>query len=245
MLLMSENKITFSDAIEKVMLSNGFYAPLKLIYKEFEKYRPFSGLTPLNTIQERVQRDKRFTRIGLGVYALTKYLDKLPQIIEPKTAPEKRNYKHTMIQGIIIEIGNMEGFDTYTLDRGKIFDNKKLGNLTTLEKIPQFTYENVIRSIQYIDVIWFNSRGFPEKLFEVEDSTDFRSSLVKFTELQDFMVTFNLISLPERKTKYEREVAKSAFQSIFNRCRFIDYDEIQKFYEARLNYHEAKQKLSF
>jgi hypothetical protein len=36
-LLMTET--TFSDAIEKVMISNGYYAPLSLIYKEFEKYR--------------------------------------------------------------------------------------------------------------------------------------------------------------------------------------------------------------
>jgi hypothetical protein len=32
-------EVTFSDAIEQVMLSNGYYAPLSLIYKEFEKYR--------------------------------------------------------------------------------------------------------------------------------------------------------------------------------------------------------------
>jgi len=57
--------LTFSDAIEKVMIENGYYAPLQLIYKEFEKHRPFSGLTPLKTIQERVQRDKRFTRMLL------------------------------------------------------------------------------------------------------------------------------------------------------------------------------------
>jgi hypothetical protein len=30
---------TFSDAIEEVMLHNGYYAPLQVIYKEFEKYR--------------------------------------------------------------------------------------------------------------------------------------------------------------------------------------------------------------
>ncbi len=40
--------------------------------------------------------------------------------------------------------------------------------------------------IEFVDVAWFNERGFPEKIFEVEDSTDFRGSLVKFAELQDF-----------------------------------------------------------
>lgn len=56
-------QITFSDAIEQVMLENNFYAPLALIYKEFENYRQKTGKTPDKTIQERVQRDKRFTKI--------------------------------------------------------------------------------------------------------------------------------------------------------------------------------------
>lgn len=243
---MTNNKTTFSDAIEKVMYNNGYYASLQLIYKEFEKYRQFTGLTPLKTIQKRIQRDKRFTRIGLGVYALTEYLDKLPRFVEPKTFAEKRNYIHTKIQGMIIEIGNMDGFDTYTPDRSKIFDNKQLGNLVSIKGVlPLFTYEEIVRSVQYIDVIWFNKRNFPEKVFEVEDSTDFRSSLVKFTELQDFKTAFYLISALERKTKYEREVVKSAFQSIFDRCNFVSYNEIEKFYNARLNYHKIKQTLPF
>lgn len=241
---MTRNEITFSEAIEKVMIANGYYASLQLIYKEFEKYRSFSGLTPLKTIQERVQRDKRFTRVGLGIYALAEHLDKLPRLIEPKSLVEKRNYTHTKIEGMIIEMGNMDGFDTYTPDRSKVFDNKQLGNLITIKRIPNFTYEKIIRSIQYIDVIWFNRRGFPEKVFEVEDSTDFRGSLVKFTEIQDFKTNFNLISASERKIKYEREVTKSAFQSIIDHCRFIDYRDIERLYDARLNYHKINQDLS-
>jgi hypothetical protein len=47
---------------------------LCLIYQNIEKYREKTGLTPDNSIQERVQRDDRFTRIGLGVYALTNFI---------------------------------------------------------------------------------------------------------------------------------------------------------------------------
>lgn len=242
---MIKTTATFSDAIEKVMLENGYYASLALIYKEFEKYRPFSGLTPLKTIQERVQRDKRrFTRIGLGVYALTEYLEKLPRLIEPKTQSEKNNYKHAKIQGMIIEIGNMKGFNTYTPDRSKIFMNKELGNIITFKDCPDFTYEKIVRTIKFCDVIWFNTRGFPERLFEIEDSTDFRSSLVKFTELQDFKTSFNLVALLQKKTKYEREIRKSAFNNITDRCRFIDYKDIEEYYDACFNYHKINRDLT-
>lgn len=240
-----KKRVTFSDAIEKVMISSGYYAPLQLIYKEFEKHRPFSGLTPLNTIQERVQRDKRFTRIGLGVYALTEHLDKLPRAIEPQTSVEKATHKHTEIQGMIIEIGNMKGFDTYTPDRSKLFVSKKLGNLATLSEFPNFTYDRIIRAIKFIDVAWFNPRGFPERLFEVEDSTDFRGSLVKFAELQDFNTSFNLVASAERRTKYDREVSKTAFANIISRCHFVNYSDVEEYYSASLNYHKVSKSVIF
>lgn len=67
--------LTFSDAIELVLRDNGNFAPLKYIYDNFEKYREKTGKTPDNTIQERVQRDERFTRIAKGVYALTEFIE--------------------------------------------------------------------------------------------------------------------------------------------------------------------------
>lgn len=70
-------QLTFSEAIELVMRDNGNFAPLKYIYDNFEKYREKTGKTPDNTIQERVQRAPRFTRIGKGVYALTDFLEHL------------------------------------------------------------------------------------------------------------------------------------------------------------------------
>lgn len=69
--------LTYSEAIEKVIFDNGGYAPLKHIYDNIEKYRKKTGLTPDNTIQERVQRDIRFTRIAKGVYALTNFVNKI------------------------------------------------------------------------------------------------------------------------------------------------------------------------
>src|SRR3989339_1421678 len=120
--MQQRDDITYSEAIEKVMLHNGFFAPLKLIYKEIWQYKDKSkikGLTPNFTIQERVQRDKRFTKIGLGVYALTKYLDKLPKEPIAKTKEQKQERLHTTIQGMLIEIGNNknEVENTYTNDK--------------------------------------------------------------------------------------------------------------------------------
>ena len=76
---MHKENLTYSEAIEMVMNDNGGFAPLKYIYENIEKYRKKTGKTPDNTIQERVQRDNRFTRIALGVYGLTEFLETIEE----------------------------------------------------------------------------------------------------------------------------------------------------------------------
>ena len=76
---MHKENLTYSEAIEMVMNDNGGFAPLKYIYENIEKYRKKTGKTPDNTIQERVQRDDRFTRIALGVYGLTEFLENIEE----------------------------------------------------------------------------------------------------------------------------------------------------------------------
>ncbi len=232
--------MTYSDAIEKVMLNNGYFAPLKLIYKEIWKYKDRSqitGKTPDYTIQERVQRDKRFKRIGLGVYALTDYIDKLPQAKTPKTAQEVQERKHASIQGMLLEIGNQQRdiVDTYTNDKKWIFNNKTLGSLATIQKVPLFTYKHIIDdSVTYADVIWFNERMFPQVIFEVEHSTDFRDAFVKFMELQDFQTRFYCVSDESRIEKFEKEKNKNAFSAISSRVGFLTYNQIENDYNQAI-----------
>ncbi|GAH78756.1 unnamed protein product, partial [marine sediment metagenome] len=133
---MPNRKMTFSQAIEQIILDNGYLASLQHIYKEFPKYRTLTGKTPFKTIQERVQRDPRFTRIGLGIYALTDYLDKLPTSPKPQSKEQEKEQTHYSIQGMLLEIGNTEGFDTFSPNKNAIFDNKPLLQIMTLSEFP-------------------------------------------------------------------------------------------------------------
>lgn len=227
---MKQERLTYSGAIEKVLLSNNYVAPLRKIYKEVVRYRPLTGQTPFKTIQERVQRDPRFTRIGLGVYALTEYLDKLPSSPKPQSKEQKKEQIHYSIQGMLLEIGNAEGFNTYSPNKNAIFDNKPLLQIMTLSEFPNFTYPNITQSIRFIDVLWFNDRGFPKFAFEVEITPQFRSSLLKFSELSDFYTTFYLIAEAENQAKYHREISRSVFREIKERCLFKKCDQVRDMY---------------
>ncbi len=230
-IMTTRKEITYSKAIEMVLRDNGGYAPLKLIYKNLDNYRPRTGKDPDATIRERLQREDRFTCIGYGVYALTKQLAKVPR---PKKASTSMGQKHADIQGMLIEIGNMQSFDTYTPDKKHFFGNKQLGKIITMETIPVFTTkETIINKSKYIDVIWFNDREFPQVAFEVEHTSDFNDSLLRLFELQDFNTQFILVAPNGRKTKYNKEVGRSIFKDIKNRCHFMDYSEIEDHYNNR------------
>ena len=236
----TRNDMTYSDAIEAVMINNNYFAPLKLLYKEIWHYKERSkvvGKTVNNTIQERVQRDKRFVKIGLGVYALADKVHLLEKSAIPTNDKERAKTRHIAMQGMLLEIGNAKNDveETYTNDKKCVFNNKSLGSLATLKTIPPFTYEKIVKeSVSFMDVVWFNQRGFPSKVFEVENSTDFRGAFVKFMELQDFITECCCVSPLERKAKFDRELAKTAFAPIQKRVRFLSYEAIESDYNHSL-----------
>lgn len=228
---MPNHQITFSQAIEQIILDNGYLASLQHIYKMFPKHRALTGKTPFKTIQERVQRDPRFKRIGLGVYALTEHLDKLPTLPKPKNKEQEKEQIHYSIQGMLLEIGNMKGFGTYSPNKNAIFYNKPLTQVMTLSEFPNFTYPNIIQSVRFIDVLWFNDRGFPKFAFEVEITPQFRSALIKFSELTDFDTSFYLVAKMENQTKYVREVSRPIFGEIKEKCLFKTCEQVKSMYE--------------
>jgi len=235
--------LTWSEAIEQVMLKNSYFATLKLLHEEAPKLKSFYGKTPHKTINERVQREDRFTRIAPGIWALSNFLDKLPDHLNPKvekSEEDRQKITHSLIQGMLIEIGNIQGYKTYTPDKNSLFLKQKLCDLTTLQEIPQFSYDHIIQSVKYIDVIWFNSRLFPSNVIEVEHSTNFKNSLVRFVELQDFQTKMTITAPQNRFERYRDEINKAAFTNISKRVIFIPYEKLEIFYNKQLELRELQ-----
>lgn len=243
----SKKEPTWSEAVELAIIANGYIATLKDIYRLAPTFKQFKGLTPDRTINERVQRDKRFVKLKPGLYGLAAYLDKLPDEYNPKvekTEADEEKITHAYIQGMLLEVGNLRGLQTFAPDKSGRFTSQKLCDIMTLQEIPHFTFDHILQSTRFIDVIWFNQRNFPNSVFEIENSTNFRNSLVKFVELQDFDTSMYLIAPHDKSklNKYQQEIEKSAFASIKDRVKFYDYDTIIGLYNAQ---REANQYKSF
>ncbi|GIK70745.1 MAG: hypothetical protein BroJett020_20400 [Bacteroidota bacterium] len=106
---------TWSDAIEKAIIQLGYFATLKQIYEVAPLFKKFEGLTPHKTINERVQRDKRFYKILPGLYGLANHLDKIPLEYQPNDFLEKEILKNP----VQIEVENTSKIIQQTIRVGQ------------------------------------------------------------------------------------------------------------------------------
>lgn len=177
------------DYVIEAMKNNGGYATLHQLNCMVD-VSTWGTRTPNASISRIVQTNNEFFRIQPGLWALTEYKDDVLirfNIVENDNGSIER-FTHSYIQGIITEIGNIRKYDTYVppQDKNKMFLEKKLSEIATLDSIHNFTHPDLLKRAKTVDSIWFNKRKMPCAFYEVEHSTDFKNSLNKFYELQDF-----------------------------------------------------------
>jgi len=128
----------------------------------------------------------------------------------------------------------LRGFLTYipNQDKNRLCVNKPLKDLRSLQEIPVFSHDILVRRSSTIDVVWFNNRLMPNSFFEVEHSTDIQNSLLKFHDLQDFYARMIIVADENRHKEYREKVSRSALAEIQDRVKFLGYNTLVKQYEA-------------
>jgi len=176
----------------------------------------------------------------------------LPKAKEEKIEIEKKEIKprkvtintHEGAQKVLVELGNILGFDTYVPpeDRNKIVEGRRLGELTTLKELPQFTYPRLLDTVKHIDVIWFKEE-FPVFCFEVEESTDVTKGLLRLYQIRQLNVQPIIVGPESRRSKFLTEIEKDPFYHIKKRYRFISYDELSRLLELAREFLKLRNKL--
>lgn len=242
------------EAVIEVMRQNGGYASLGYLYQEALKIPGviWNTKTPFKSINRIVQTQDVFFKVKPGLWALEECRNRLPVEVRAliDSPPENQSphsidiYNHSYYQGLLIELGNLEDYGTYipAQDKNRLFMNKTLGELATVQKIFDFANSGVVRRAKTIDVIWFNQRKMPVKVFEVEHSTDMQNSLAKFVELQDFNVEFVIVADEVRKGLFERKIMFQAYQSIQPRIKFLSYGHLADLHTKTVAYIESKKR---
>ncbi len=121
---------------------------------------------------------------------------------------------------MLVEIGNLKNYQTYTPDKNVIFNGQPLSELVTYDEIPKFTYQDILNMIKQIDVIWFKDR-FPHLTFDIEFSTQISMALVRANEMKNFKTTFYVVADESKEGLFKTKVNVSTFNGIKDETKFI------------------------
>ena len=221
-------------ALEKL----GGQATLANLYRETMKIEgpQWTGKTPFANIRRIVQQRPEIFKVRPGLWALRSYQKKLGLVKNADKDKSQVEQNHSYYQGILLSIGNLRGYKTFSpnQDKNRLFVNKPLKEIRGLQDIPRFTYDGIVQRCSTVDVIWFNDRLLPSSLFEVEHSTDFQNSLIKFSDLQDFYTRMIIVTDDNRKREFLQKIQSSVFAEISKRIDFLGYESLVKQYEMDL-----------
>ncbi len=148
---------------------------------------------------------------------------------------------HSVIQGRLIEIGNIRGFHTFCPDKSKKFNDVELGKISTLTKCPQLQFSNY-DLLRKIDVIWFREKGkhlIPENAFEVEMSTGTWSGVGRLSTLMDYN-NVGLYIISDTLKKFEQVIETFDFHT---RYKHIKSENIGDLYSAEKNLKELRYSI--
>lgn len=146
---------------------------------------------------------------------------------------------HNVIQGRLLNIGNLRGYKTYSPNKNKTFNKKRLEEIATLNNCPQLQFTEY-NSIRNIDVIWFrevNNGYYPEYAFEVELSTGVWSGFGRLASLREYNTKLYIITNEEKKFN---QVA-SSFPEVKKKYIHIVPDKIGLLYSAEINLIKMRQ----
>lgn len=149
---------------------------------------------------------------------------------------------HSVLQGRLLEIGNLRGYQTFCPNKSKKFNGKPLGSIATLKACPklQFSDHDVLRQI---DILWFREKGnnlLPECAFEVELSTGTWSGVGRMATLLDYSAT-KLFVVSNENRRFQQVM--HSFADFKTRYRFIPIEDLSDLYAAELNLRELRLKL--
>ena len=190
----------------------------------------------------RLKQKSLIKQVGLSLYALCDVSPENPfyetalseSDVERALSSIPKNAVHGFIEGMLIDLGNFIGTETYTPDKHIVFNGKPLNELCSQRRLPNFTYKEIVESTAMIDVIWLKD-GFPIKTFDVEQTTDFKSALLCVYQLRDFNTQFFVVAPDSRRKAYQKRLLLKPFIEIQHAIRF--YQEV---YDAYRNVAHIK-----
>ena len=216
--------------------------PAKVLFKELPNIsRDRNGEYKIN-----IDRNLTIALLGKGNrFDCSEFINAWELLLKPYKYSAAQNTVeeslHSVIQGRLIEIGNIRGFHTFCPDKSKKFNDVELGKISTLTKCPELQFSNY-DLLRKIDVIWFREKGkhfIPENAFEVEMSTGTWSGVGRLSTLIDYH-NVGLYIISDTPKKFEQVIETFDFHTRYNH---IKSENIGDLYSAEKNLKELRYSI--
>ena len=149
---------------------------------------------------------------------------------------------HSVIEGRLIDIGNIRGYSTYCPDKSKTFNRKKIGDIISMDECPKLQYSDY-ELLRKIDVLWFrraNTGFYPAYAFEVEISTGVWSGFGRLATLRDYDTRPYIVTNEDKK--FQQVITQ--FPEIKDRFIHVIPDQIGLLYSAEKNLIEMRKEFN-
>ena len=104
---------------------------------------------------------------------------------------------------LLLKIGEMLGFDTYSPDRSKEAYGEKLGEHCSLKQMPKRFLGELLPIISQIDVLWLKD-DVPKFAFEVEHTTKFGAGFQRLYQLNPLATRLFIVSGQKNYPLFEK-----------------------------------------
>jgi hypothetical protein len=183
----------------------------------------------------------RGNRLDCSVYTNAWHLLNKPENLDAVQNTVEESI-HSVIQGRLLEIGNIRGFETFCPNKSKQFNGVVLSDISTLKICPQLQFSDY-DLLRQIDVQWFkkvNNHLIPEYAFEIELSTGTWSGVGRMSTLLNYSNT-KLFVISNDEKKYNKVV--NTLPLTIERYKHIRTDLIGDLYSAELQLKELRYNI--
>lgn len=140
---------------------------------------------------------------------------------------------HSQAELLLLKMGKMLGYDTYSPDKSKNAYDEDLADYITLKEIPSrfFGSEELLALVKNIDVIWFKNQ-VPEFAFEVEHTTNFISGFQRLYQLAPLHTKLFIISSKKNSYLFEKFINSDPYYQSKSNFGFRSYKQLEAFFFA-------------
>lgn len=214
-----------------------FLKDLEKVYIPMADINNMAGYSENNIVQGFMPLNEKgvktiFEKFGTIEKFLSHYKKYTPEADISDLEESSKIQAHSEAQILLLKIGKMLGYDTYSPNKNNEAYGEKLLDYITLDTLPRrFVGDDIFSLVREIDVLWFKDE-FPEYAFEIEHSTKMAKGFQRLSQLTP--IKTNLFIVAARKDQYlfDKYITTDPYFKNKENYRFRDYKQLENYFNA-------------